>query len=263
MSDGARTELTEKGLGSYVLKCIAMAAMLCDHASVVFLGPDMTALRWIGRLACPIFCFCIAVGAKYTRSMPKYLLRLLVFALLSEIPFDLAFSGTVFDPSYQNVFFTLLGGLFCIWCLQLLERKKLAPLAALPLIAVCVLAELAETDYGAAGVLAIFAFYLFRRCKEPAAYVLGMAAAAFLLSLNFVYIPLCLEAGYTPANAVLFFFSHPVNKYELGALAAVPLLLLYTGRPGLKINKYSRYLFYAFYPAHLLILWGIRCMLAG
>ena len=256
--DEPRTELTEKGLGSYVLKCIAMAAMLCDHASVVFMGQDMTALRWIGRLACPIYCFCIAVGAKYTRSMPKYLLRLFAFALISEIPFDLAFADTFYDPEYQNVFFTLLFGLLAIWCLQLLERKNLGALSVLPFIGICAGAELLKTDYGAAGVAAIFAFYVFRRCKTPALYVAGVVAGTFLLSLNFIYIPMCLEAGYPFPDAVLFFLSHPVNKYELGALAAVPLLLLYTGRPGIRVNKY---LFYAFYPGHLLILWGIRLLL--
>ncbi len=240
----------KKGLSSNVLKLIAVAAMLCDHVSVVFFGDDMTALRWIGRLAFPIFCYFVAVGAQRTHSVARYMLRLAVFALISEVPFDLAFFGKPFDITHQNVFFTLLGGLFSIWCHQALKKKspRLAFLSVLPLGAVALIAELLETDYGAMGVLAIFSYYLFMQTGRKAIYVSGVVFSTFLISVNLPYILI-----YSPG----IFLQYPVNRYELGALAAVPLLLLYTGKRKHKLNKYF---FYIFYPAHLLALWGISLL---
>ena len=245
------TLLTQKGLGSNIIKCIAMAAMLCDHVSVVFFGDGMTALRWIGRLACPVFCYFVAVGASRTSSVPRYMRRMLIFALLSEVPFDLAFFGEAVHPEYQNVFFTLLAGLFSIWCLQLLTKKKNAPgvLSVFPLAAACVFTELIHSDYGAAGVLCIFCLYLAIHVGNKPACAVCVGVGIFLLTLNLHYL-----YQYSPA----VFLQYPVNRYELGAFAALPLMLLYNGKRGLNVNKY---LFYAFYPGHLLLLWGLHLLI--
>ena len=103
--------MTEKraGLSAMTLKYIAMATMLVDHMGYV-LFPWILWLRCVGRIAFPIFAFQIAEGCIRTHDRRRYALRLLLFAVLTEVPFDLAFSGRPLDPSYQNVLWTLLAG---------------------------------------------------------------------------------------------------------------------------------------------------------
>lgn len=112
-----------QGLDGTQLKWIALVTMFIDHtgAAVVerllsetspaWLTALYFALRIIGRLAFPIYCFLLAEGFAHTHSRPKYLARLAVFALVAEVPFDLATQGLVYYPGYQNVFFTLALGL--------------------------------------------------------------------------------------------------------------------------------------------------------
>ena len=106
--------MTEKnfGLDGFVLKSIAMVAMLIDHMGAV-LFPQYLGMRMIGRIAFPIYCFLLVEGAMHTSDIRKYELRLFLFALVSELPFDLAFQGTI-DFNHQNVFFTLLLGVIGI-----------------------------------------------------------------------------------------------------------------------------------------------------
>ena len=88
----------------------------CDHIGAVFF-PEIPLLRWIGRLAMPVLCFFIGEGLRHTRSPRRYLLRLTGFALLSELPFDLAFYGGI-EWGHQNVYFTLALGLLALWAIQ-------------------------------------------------------------------------------------------------------------------------------------------------
>ena len=108
--------MTEKraGLSAMTLKYIAMATMLVDHMGYV-LFPWTLWLRCVGRIAFPIFAFQIAEGCIRTHDRRRYALRLLLFAVLTEVPFDLAFSGRPLDPSYQNVLWTLLAGALVCW----------------------------------------------------------------------------------------------------------------------------------------------------
>ena len=97
--------MMQKRLNSLTLKFLAMALMLCDHlwATVI---PGNGWLTAVGRLAFPIFAFQIAQGFVHTRSVKKYLGRLFLWALISEIPFNLMYGGAVFYPFHQNVLFT-------------------------------------------------------------------------------------------------------------------------------------------------------------
>lgn len=204
-------------IDGFTLKLLAMLTMLTDHIGAI-LFPQYLVLRIIGRLAFPIYCFLLAEGAIYTKNIGKYSARLLLFAVLSEIPFDLAFSGRLFDWGSQNVFFTLFFGLLGIRIIQKSETYWwLGLLCMIP-------AELLHTDYGAIGVLFVFTFYLL---YERRYYKL----------LAFSLINLVGYAGTPQAYA---------------SLAALPMAL-YNGKRGFRV----KYFFYLFYPLHLMVLYFI------
>lgn len=225
---------TFRGISSSVLKIIAVSAMFCDHFSVAFFGQTVGVLRLIGRIAFPIFAFMIAEGASRTRNIYKYMLRLLVFGVVSEIPFDLVCARTWCSWQYQNVYFTLLLGLIAIWAVNMLCEKNLPVLAAVPILVSAAAAELLRTDYGAGGVICIVFFYVFMRCGGVFRKA-GFILAVLVLTVWVVYSPF----------KVLF------NSAEFFSLPAVIIILLYNGEKGFRLNKYF---FYGFYPAHLLIL---------
>lgn len=177
------------------------------------------ALRCVGRLAFPVFCFLLVEGFLHTRDVKKYTLRMGVFCVLSEIPFDLALFGQVARWDYQNVFFTLLLALLGLWALTYLEKRNLRFLGVLCVLGAAVLAEVLNTDYGAFGVAVVAVLYL---CRGQKAWQLGLGAGCFLLY------------GGTEM---------------LGALAFLPIAL-YNGKRG----KQPKYFFYVFYPLHLVIL---------
>ena len=125
MINDKTTDLRPRGLNALWLKIIAVASMICDHFCAVFISAsEPHLLRVVGRLAFPIFAFQIAEGAKKTQNALKYAFRLLIFAVVSEIPFDLAFSGKMFDWNHQNVYFTLLFGLVAVSVIRYFESAK-------------------------------------------------------------------------------------------------------------------------------------------
>ena len=109
----------------FQLKLLAMLAMTADHIGAVFF-PEIPLLRWIGRLAMPVLCFFIGEGLRHTRSPRRYLLRLTGFALLSELPFDLAFYGGI-EWGHQNVYFTLALGLLALYLIITVIRNIIEP----------------------------------------------------------------------------------------------------------------------------------------
>lgn len=206
-------------LDSFQLKCIAIVSMALDHTGAV-LYPSQIWLRCLGRIAFPIFCFLIVEGFFHTHDVRRYMGRLGVFALISEIPYDLAFRGVFLEYGHQNVFFTLLIG---IGMMLLLERNREWPVKAVILLLAMWLAVLIRSDYNFRGVLLIFVFYIFHESRW-----LAVTAGGFW---NFLY-------------------QGVIQKY--GVLSVLPLAL-YNGERGRKM----KYFFYIFYPAHLLLLYGI------
>ena len=304
-------------LSAAVLKWTAILTMLIDHVGAavlaglakkhqgwgvgVFSRDFYYATRVIGRIAFPIFCFLLIEGLFHTRSRWKYLFRLGLFAVISEIPFDLAFQGTLLEFGSQNVFFTLFFGLLCITCIRYFAETKrdcekfrpLFYLAAvlsgpfmafmvfhdsmighimslmkikmevfmfyavgeaavvctilflflgrkwdtaqrntfagiiLSLVIFCALADFLRTDYGGCGVLTIAILYLLRRHKMRA-----FAVACLEITL------------FSVAEVTAFLMLIPVAFYN--------------GKRGAKINKY---VFYAFYPVHIGLLYLITLLL--
>lgn len=219
-------------MSSFALHIWAMLLMLCDHLQLTLL-PDLPVLRCIGRLAFPLFAFMAVEGYLHTRSLKKYLLRLLMLAVISEIPFDLLVSGSVFDPMHQNVIWTIILGLCCIRAFENISADLKKMLSAVVIIASLAAAIIARVDYSSAGVLTLLAFYAFRgntvRCRLMQ-----------LLSLAFI-------------NLVLLGGIEFAFPYQALAVLSLPIIWLYDGSQG-PHNGFIKAANYLFYPAHMLIL---------
>lgn len=225
------------------LKLIAIITMLIDHIGHVLMPHTSDAyimMKVIGRIAFPIFAYSIAVGYVHTRSFPKYLLRLVIFALISQIPFYWAQNGqTPFFDSWSNpnIFFTLSLGLLAIECYELLCKNEFCKKFFITFVPVALFAFIAEffnTDYGFYGVLMIFVCYMSR--YQPALALVGQL---------FLAIGLCLV---DPRQFRQIFCM-------LGFFAIYKPFLKQESYPVVKLNKYF---FYSFYPVHLMILYYIK-----
>ena len=248
-----------KGISSSTLKLIAVIAMIIDHFGAGILGRYLSmnglysldtgdvsavsmwleqnqtlyitysATRMIGRIAFPIYCFTLVEGFERTRNQMKYAQRLLLFALISEIPFDLLFKGKVLEFIYQNVFFTLFCGLAVMmglrWIEEHMNQKSItAALASvLTVIAGLAAAELLKTDYAAIGVACIVILYTFRKKK----------------------------VWQIIAGCIIF-------CWEITAPLAFVPIGFYNGTRGLKL----KYFFYLVYPVHIFLLYLI-CVALG
>lgn len=217
------------------LKLLAMISMVFDHVGDMFF-PGALWMRMIGRLAMPLFSFCIAEGYAHTRNKQRYLLRMGIFALVSEIPFDLAFEGRV-GLGHQNI---MLSFFLAILALMLFDRirgegKEHAAfktlLGILCVCAVAVLALLLKADYTLFAVVAVFLFYVLR--NRPALLRCGVGVGFLALTRT-------------------------VGYYRATGLSLIPLLL-YNGKRG----RGLKWLFYAFYPGHLLLLYLLKTFLGG
>lgn len=231
-------------LDANMLRGLACLLMLCDHmwATIV---PGNEWLTWIGRLAFPIFAFQIAEGFFHTSDFRRYAGRLLIFGIVSEIPFDLVYGGTLLYPFHQNVMFTLLLGLLAIKALDTARQKHTAKavLTGMLLAALCCLAAAVTfTDYGALGVATVILFYLCRDFRFAWA-----AQLAFMILFNFVLF----TGEYIPVTVG----SHTLELQTQGfAVFALIPIWLYNGKKGVT-SKALQYGFYAFYPVHLLVLY--------
>lgn len=230
------------------LKVIAFMFMLCDSIGFMLIENGMLyaqnpsywnlalqteegrrlyfiarVLRSLGRLAFPLFAFLISEGTIHTKSLRRYIMRLLLFALLSEIPFDLATRGVIYYPAYQNILFTFALGAMSIAALKKASRCHLV-FRILIVGMFCLVSQLIRSDYGAMGVLLISAFYLLKD-EGLAKYVVGAMICA----------------------------AESINYACISALALV-FIYLYNGRRG---EIPMKYFFYIAYPAHMLLFWGL------
>lgn len=240
------------------LKLIAIIAMLVDHIATTIVWPlylnstivngvhmmgdhlpekaqkiylIFMIMRSIGRLTYPIFAFMLVEGFLHTRNLKKYSLRLLIFALISEVPYNLANSHSIIDLGSRNIIWSLLIGLIMLYFIRNAEKygkkKRILSTIGYILLAEAITFFIQANAIG--GVLLIAFLYVFR--KEPKWLYISSTIALGVMTLNFMWI-------------------------QMFGLAAFVLLRYYDGTIG-KVNKY---LFYIFYPAHLLIL-GIISMI--
>ncbi len=168
------------GITANMLKILAVIFMVFDHLwATIVSGNDW--MTYIGRLTFPIFAFLISEGFIHTSNVRKYIFRLLGFALISEIPFNLFYGGSWFYPYHQNVMFTLLLGLLGIVVIDKARKEKTAKAigkAVLLLIPISLGAFIGFPDYGFWGYLTVIMFYLFR--GFPFAWVLQLAGMILL-----------------------------------------------------------------------------------
>lgn len=229
-------------MSSLALRIFAIVCMLIDHlgfalSPVLPLGVTLI-MRLIGRLAMPLFCFLIAEGYFHTKSVQKYAGRLLLFALVSEIPFDLfsSMGSSWMNWSEQNVFFTLLLGLLGIHLFDTFALKGKRVLSLLGVLACASLAQLFSSNYGMFGVLFVFVFYCFRTQH-------GLRALSFCFA--------CLLLG-----AFTFLVENSAWEWSLVlsfAAAAIVPISLYNGKKG-RGTWLTQYLFYLFYPVHQVLI---------
>jgi hypothetical protein len=213
--------------GRELLKWIAIITMTVDHVGAV-LYPEVPVLRFVGRLAFPLFAYLLVLGMESTRNVRNYFLRLFIFAFISQVPFFLAVGYGPFE--YLNIFFTLSFGLVFIHFF-----RKGSLVAFVPAVASFVL----PIDYGIYGIAMIGCMYIL---KENTKF--GVAS---LVLLN-----------------VLFLI--PFNVQFL-SLAAIPLILLHKdgllqikreSSKNFTMPLWRKYFFYVYYPLHLALLYIIK-----
>ncbi len=235
-------------MSSFVLKIIAIISMFCDHASYAIYG-HFTVLNIIGRIAFPIFAFQLAVGYKNTSNLKKYALRLVLFALISQVPFSLLTYIAFRSFSSLNIFFTLALGLLAIFIYDKISNKflKYSSIAI-----ILVIAELLEVDYKAWGVFLILFIYLFCPSINKDVSKKRNIINHFIFILGFL--ALCCIRYYSQLIV------RPLSWWNLSRVLFTYLpfifMLLYNGKKGPSL----KYFFYIFYPLHLIILDFINLM---
>ena len=226
-----------------------MVLMLLDHIWATVWDVGWFAMA--GRLAFPIFAFQIAEGFFYTSSRRKYLQRMLLFALISEIPFNLMCASSVVYPFHQNVMFTFLIALLLMtW----MERAKGEPRKFVAVTAVCVvlaylLGLLTFVDYYHYGVFTVLLFYWTRGVKFGwVIHLLGM------LYING-------SIGGLQLQLELLGQTVEIGQQMLAVLALIPIWL-YNGKQGAH-SKRVQFACYWFYPVHMLVLYLLAVWLHG
>lgn len=215
------------------LKIIAIICMLFDHlGDNIFLS--QTWMRIIGRIALPLFAFCISEGYIHTKDKKRYLKRLLLFSIISEIPFNLLLNGTIIYLEHQNVILT-----FSIAVLSLIifdkittNKKKISYVFGTFIVLLfAVISLLLKTDYNLFAVLLVFIYYVFNSKGNNIRNIIGTVYQVLLRN---------------------------VGIYIFGALSCIPIFL-YNGKKG----KGIKWLFYIFYPGHMLIIYLIKILIKG
>lgn len=255
MEGNTHIRIQAKRLTGFQLKRIAVVSMIMDHAgailmdgalrpyrtgeAILFTGQEPFLIRnafvikdvcnALGAAAFPIFCFLIAEGVRHTKNRMNYALRMLLFALISELPFNLAHRGTLLYPGLQNVMFTLTIGILTLWGISCVESRLQAKpfirwisTGLIALLGAC-LAFAVRSEYVFLGIAAMALFYLFREHR----YLKLLGVVPLLVASPF-------------------------------ALLALPAILLYGGERG----RGNPSFFYVFYPAHFLLFYGLGELLA-
>ncbi|MBE6906804.1 MAG: hypothetical protein E7476_11080 [Ruminococcaceae bacterium] len=213
-------------MNALALKIIALVSMFIDHFAVAFPSffseTGFLVMRCVGRVAFPIFAFLIARGCVYTKDRRRYFLRILLLAVISQIPYTYALHS-----SKANILFTLAASVAAIILLENIRSRNHRILSAVFLIPICFASP--YLDYGWKGVLLIVLLYYI---QEPVQTGWFLVFALMLI--------------YNPIRSRDYLF------YYLSAVVAVPFLVAYNSRQGYK-GRVLQYGFYLLYPLHLAV----------
>ncbi len=213
-----------------ILKCIAVFTMLIDHIGIMLAGTGVnmvvySILRCVGRLAFPLFCFLLVEGFVHTRSCGKYILRIFLFAILSEIPYDLLNFGNFINLTHNNILFTFTIAIGMLFLLSKCVGKGTKGIVA-AIIIVTVFAGLSvcfRTEYSWRCIFIVAFFYIAR-----SNFMMRNISVAAILLIDTSWVGL-----------MALFALIPINGYN--------------GEKG----KFPKWIGYAFYPIHILILWSV------
>ena len=260
------------------LKLIAYITMLIDHTAHILLQngimvtypqcfpyvkPVMILMRGIGRIAFPIFSFLLVEGLIHTRSRIRYMLRILLLAIISEPVFDYANNGVFYYADYQNVFITLLITGTTMYLLSLIEQNNrlnkniyvLYVLQGIVVIVGCFLAEFLKVDYGMSGIIIPLIMGVIRRLKLDSSSAFAIYFVATIIARvirNIVNAPTYIL---NPEMWYEKYLMYTINNLQIFAILALIPIFMYDGTKGKPMPKA---VYYLFYPVHLSIL-GLIC----
>lgn len=224
---------------AFAIKLIAVLAMAIDHIGLFFFPQD-TFLYLIGRISFPLFAWLVANGARHTKNIRRYLLRIFLLAVISQVPFFLA--NRMIDPHFSsiNVLFTLFIGLFIIMVIRKTENKFFWLLS---FVAGCFAANFLNMDYGAMGVLSIVSFYFFY------GRFLYLAVSQLIILGVLPWIVFFVEQ-YNRISLGWLYFD---GLHEIVGILALVFIGVYNNKRGVA----AKYIFYVFYPLQYVIIYLI------
>ena len=229
-------------MSSFALHIIAMIFMLCDHMWATIL--DYEWLTCIGRIAFPIFAFLITEGYIHTSNINKYIKRMVIFAIITEIPFNLMVSASPIYPFHQNVLWTFVISLLTLKYLNFDNTKNIFKSILIIILAI-IIATITMCDYFGTGVMMVVGFYIFRKSK-------------LLQLLMMIYVNMILIQGYSyPIDIAGYTYYFPQQGF---AVLSLIFIWLYNGKQGYHA-KWFKIFCYAFYPLHMLILYILTIVL--
>ena len=225
----------------FVLKIIALITMIFDHIKYSIPITDGFATQYFGRISFPLFAFLLTEGYIHTSNKNKYLKRLLLLAIISQIPFML-FRTLVYNKLMLNIIFTFLFAILGIEILEMFRKNDKinkffsCVITAISFFVIAMVGECIHVDYGWFGILTIWIFYIFKPHRIICVLSYFILVILYYCSLYYPYI-------------------NNINWTSL-VFTTIPgwLILLYNGKEGKKV----KYLFYIFYPVHMLILYAIN-----
>lgn len=226
-------------LSAFQLKLIALFSMLLDHAAKITGNEILTFMLPLGRIAWPVFAYFTAEAMRFTRNRFKYLMRLAIFAIISEIPFDFAFNdGRVNFLQNTNIFYTLFLGALAImsveWLANKISMEDFKVLSYLMIAPFFLIANILNTDYAGFGVFFIVMLYFIKKYNLR---LLAMLLGSIIL--------------FSPWDNIILYHEFNMIWFSVGLLIASLLIYFYNGEKG----KHSlKWLFYTFYPLHLILL---------
>jgi len=222
-------------VSTFVLKIIAVFFMIVDHVKYALPSCYNDFTLYFGRIAFPIFAFCLVQGYIHTHDWKRYVKRLLLFGIISELPYLLFNSLPLLNQIGLNVIITFLLAVLAIKVYEVCNHKRIGILGV---IVIAFLASFIKADYGAFGILLVFSFYIFQNSKWKMLLV-----STVIVCGKYLYRILALGVGFT---------EYPIKNW-ICTLIPLGVILFYNGKRGPKL----KWFFYIFYPVHLLILYII------